>query len=209
MRIRSSVAALGAQASAALHTRLQARLARQLAAFEIAALASSLHVPMGLLLPGAGPAEPSPADPAAEAAVDVELAALAADLNQVPAPPLTCLPGSADATHTPRPLCHASWRVLRQQASKAGLVSHSCRACDLAQVARSSLPSMCAYLEAQMLGKPRSCVADGVRRAQTRAAARALEGELASLGRELAASGAGSTGCPPCSAQQGACAGWR
>lgn len=93
MRFCSRVAVPGAQASAALHARLQARLARQLAAFETAALASSLHVPVGLLLPGAAPAEPSPADPAAEAAVDAELAALAADLSQVPA--------------LPRPACRA------------------------------------------------------------------------------------------------------
>ncbi|KAK9826414.1 hypothetical protein WJX81_001887 [Elliptochloris bilobata] len=72
------------QGSARLHARLQARLARHLAAFERTALATSLHVPAGLLLPGqgAGSAAPPPADPEEEAAVDAELAAKSADLDQ-------------------------------------------------------------------------------------------------------------------------------
>ncbi len=76
------------QGSAQLHAQLQARLARHMAAFERAALATSLHIPAGLLLPGPGLVQGSgsgsapPADPAAEAAVDAELAALTAQLSQ-------------------------------------------------------------------------------------------------------------------------------
>ena len=76
------------QGSARLHARLQERLARHLAAFERCALATSLHVPAGLLLPGPGPGQGAgsgpapPVAPAEEAAADAELADLAAQLSQ-------------------------------------------------------------------------------------------------------------------------------